>query len=234
MDVESVGEPGFRVGVEKLRGVDFDRDGLGIPMVSNAADLDQGMRLALVVEGVRHGPGEAAGGGQIREGTRRGEFRPIEVGSDSEVRLRCDDGDVERRCGGFELRFAEMVVVVGQQVSAQDHQPAVGITSQNAKAAQGLAVTSEDAVTGEEEISAAEGGQESGSKSFGSDQGDGQKGEAVPLVEADARWQKGLEPGGGQGIGQHQGVAKSRLDGEGMTLEPVEHNALLSIDYSFC
>ncbi|MCX6607273.1 MAG: hypothetical protein NTV52_27325 [Acidobacteria bacterium] len=103
VDVEGVGETSVGIGVETLRGVDFDGDGLRIPVVPHAPNVNERMRLAFIVEGVGHGPGEAAGGGYIGKRTGGGQFGPIEIRGHDEIGLRRGD-DGSHSSGGCEDR----------------------------------------------------------------------------------------------------------------------------------
>src|SRR5206468_966323 len=84
--------------------------------------------------------------------------------------------------------FALVVVVMGEQISAEDHRPAVGVAAEDSQAAAGDAAVrefDEEAIAGEEEARAGQ-RPECGAQIARLDEGGGDEAQAVVRVEGEA------------------------------------------------
>ena len=104
---------------------------------------------------------------------------------------------------------------MGEEVAERDHQPAVGVASQNAQTAQRaprLGVEArEDAIAAQEEVLAEEGRQERGPQALGLHQGDGEEAVIATKVQAQSWRKQGAQGLGGHGVSQDQASPSNRL-----------------------
>jgi hypothetical protein len=135
----------------------------------------------------------------------------------------CADIRFKNAAPATEVDICFPVTVMCEPVSPSNHQIAVSIATQDAQTSEASpgsgSKSSEDPVAGEEEIFTEYGGRERGAHIASLDHGNGEKAKVLVGIEGEAGWEKRLQSGCGQGVGEHQNVLEMGLHGERMSLQ---------------